>query len=158
MKRFHPLAIREAVRANPDRSLVASAAILLTLQILFPEDVYHKISIAMIFLVFASKSWFNFVFAITTQRQQGETLLSIRIERYFWALFGQAVAFSALFLFAFVDVMGFSPHWMNLVAFRNVLRSIAIVAVLDVIIRGDLTVAALMDYIRRENRAGHEIS
>jgi hypothetical protein len=141
------------VRDNPVPSMACVALALFALQVFFTEAQYTRISIFMIFTVFAFKSWVNMVFAITTHRQKGETPLSIATERYFWSLLCQSVVFSILFGVAFLDSMGVEWFGRDLVAVRNFLRSIAVISVLGVIIYGDQSLEALRDYILRN---GHE--
>lgn len=142
--------IRRWVQENSFPTILICGLFLVFLQMVLSELAYHRLSIAMIFFVFTFKSWVNFVFAITTHRQKGESALSIAIERYFWALCSQSIAFSILFLVVFMDVMGVRVFGMDLFMVRNMLRSVAIISVVAVIIYGDQTLDALMAYLKRE--------
>jgi heme exporter protein D len=130
--------------------MVIFAVILLAMQVIFSEETYARISVAMIFLVFAFKSWVNLVFSVTTHKQQGETELSVATERYFWALLGQSVIFSILFFLAFLDSLGVEWFGRDLIMVRNFIRSVAAISVVSVIIYGDQTLEALRDHILTE--------
>lgn len=127
--------------------MVFVSAVLLIAQVMTDERFYTLVSIGMIFVVFAFKSWVNLVFAVTTHRQKGETPLSIATERYFWSLLAQSAVFGILFFVALLDSLGVEWLGRDLVAVRNFLRSIAVISILAVIIYGDQTLEALRDYI-----------
>lgn len=140
-------ALRQWIRDNPIHAMIGLGLILLFMQVLINEETYTRISVAMIFLVFAFKSWVNLVFAVTTHRQHGETELSIATERYFWSLLGQSAIFSILFFLAFLDSIGVEWFGQDLVVVRNFIRSVAVISVVSVIIYGDQTLEALRDHI-----------
>lgn len=140
-------ALRQWARDNPIHTMVFFALILLAMQVLIDEQDYARISVAMIFLVFAFKSWVNLIFAVTTHKQHGETDLSVATERYFWSLLGQSAVFSILFFLAFLESIGVEWFGRDLIMVRNFMRSVAIISVISVIIYGDQTLEALRDYI-----------
>lgn len=143
------LQVRTFLRANPALILLLAMVGLTVIQAMTSDFFYTKLSIAMTFLVFAFKSWVNFVFAITTHRQHGETDLSISMEKYFWALLSQSVAFSILFAMAFADSMQWNFPGMDWDMTRNAMRNIGITTILAVIIFGDNALEDLMEYIRK---------
>lgn len=155
---------REHIREHPVRMMISALFILVIMQVVMDESAYHRFSIAAIAFVFAFKSWVNLVFSITTHKQKGETALSMAIERYFWSLLGQSVAFTILFFSA--TVAGSSPQQVNpndlfgidWVVIRNGIRTIAIISVMSVIIYGDQTLEALKDYIQREKERTEGVS
>lgn len=140
--------VRKFIHSHPIQILFGSLLLLLAIQLLTSESVYGKFSVFMVFVVFAFKSWVNIVFSITTRRQNGETALSLAIEKYFLALLFQSSIFSLSFLIAFLDLMGVHVWGMEWVPFRNTLRTVAIISVMSVIIYGDQTLDALMDDIK----------
>ncbi len=147
---------RKHIREHPFRTLTTALVILIVMQVMMSETVYHRFSLSMIAFVFAFKSWVNLVFSVTTHKQRGETDLSVSIERYFWALLGQSIAFTILFtVSAFTSAVpnpSQAGDWfgINLVVIRNAILTVAIVSVISVIVYGDQTLESLKAYIERE--------
>jgi hypothetical protein len=139
---------RVQLRANPVLVLILTMATLTVTQSMTSDLWYAKFSIAMTVLVFAFKSWVNFVFAITTHRQKGETDLSKSMEKYFWALLSQSIIFSLLFLMGFADMMGWPTPLLEWAETRNFVRNLGITSIIAVIIFGEHALEDLMTYIR----------
>lgn len=139
--------MRRYAHNHPMRIVLTVLAALVIGQFFLDESFYHRLSVFLIFTVFAFKSWANLIFSITTRRQEGNTDLSRAMEKYFVALFSQSVIFSVLFLVAFIDLAG-APLWgMEWIVVRNMLRTIAIATVVGVIIYGDVALDALLDEV-----------